>query len=81
MESSLVSVLSEIEAIVRDELDRDDVVLRPETTAKDVEGWDSLTNIRIMVAIERRFWIRFSVMEVTEIPNVGELVKVIEARA
>ena len=76
-----MSTLSEIEAIVRDELDRDDVVLGPETTAKDVDGWDSLTNIRIMVAIERRFRVRFSVMEVTEIPNIGELVKVVEARA
>lgn len=75
-----MSILSEIETIVGDELDRDGVVLGPETTAKDVAGWDSLANIRIMVAIERHFRIRFSMAEVTEIPNIGELVRTVESR-
>ncbi len=47
------------------------------TTAKDVEGWDSLMHINLIVAIEREFKIRFTTREIAGLPNVGELIDLI----
>ena len=58
----------------------DDIVLSDETTAADIEGWDSLTNIRLLVQIEIDFDISFSSSEIADIPNVGELADLIVSR-
>lgn len=58
----------------------DSIVLRPDLTAQDVEGWDSLTHIRLLVTVERAFKIKFTVTEVGELKNVGELMRLIEAK-
>ena len=58
----------------------DDIVLTDETTAADIEGWDSLSNVRLLVQIELDFNITFSSSEIADIPNVGELAEVIGAR-
>lgn len=73
-----MSILSKIEMIVRDELDDDDIVLTPETRARDVDGWDSLAHIRLMVAVERAFSVRFTTAAITELENVGALISLIE---
>jgi acyl carrier protein len=61
-------------------LGRDDVVLTAETTARDVPGWDSVTHIQLMVAIERAFGIRFRTGELAHVENVGQLVQRISRR-
>jgi len=66
---------------VFDEVFDDDLItLAPELSARDVEGWDSLTHIRLMLTIEKAFKIKFSTSEVGKLQNVGELVALIEAR-
>lgn len=67
-------ILSRVSAIVGDVLAIDNLSLEPSTTARDVEGWDSLTHVQIIVAIEKAFNIRFRTGEMTGIANVGELV-------
>ncbi len=57
-----------------------EIELSDDTTAADIEGWDSLTNIRVLVQIEQDFNISFSTTEIADIQNVGELVDVILAR-
>ena len=52
----------------------DDITLTSETTAADVENWDSLNNIRLMAQIESEFGMRFTTSELTGLKNVGELV-------
>ena len=47
-------------------------------SAKDVEAWDSLSNIRMIVAVEAKFKIRFSVIEISNLKNVAQFVKVIQ---
>jgi acyl carrier protein len=64
--------------IFRDILDEEDLVLAPETTAEDVEAWDSLTHVQLMVAIEKRFGIKFTSREISGFQNVGELLAAIE---
>ena len=58
------SVLNEVTAIFKDVLDSGDIELKYETTANDVEDWDSLTHIQIVVAIEKHFGIRFTSGEI-----------------
>ena len=59
----------------------DDITLTPETTAADVENWDSLNNIRLMAQIESEFGMRFTTSELTGLKNVGELVAILQARS
>ena len=72
--------LAQVQEIMQDVFDLDDLVITPETTAEDVEEWDSLSHIRLVVAIERRFKIRFKTSEISGLQNVGELVSVIDAK-
>jgi acyl carrier protein len=67
--------LSEIQAIFRDILDEETVVLTEETTANDVDGWDSLTHIQLVVAIEKHFKIKFTSKEILSWKNIGEMLE------
>ncbi|MFL5740264.1 MAG: acyl carrier protein [Flavisolibacter sp.] len=59
--------------IFRDVLDNEDIVIKDSTTADDIEEWDSLSHIQLIVAIEKHFKIRFTTAEVTSYKNVGEM--------
>lgn len=64
-------------AIFRDVLDDESIVLTDSTTADDVEGWDSLTHVNLLVAVEKGFGIRMSTREVKSMRNVGDFVDII----
>ena len=66
--------------IFQDIFDDDSIEVTPEMTAKDVDGWDSLTHIRMILTVEKAFKIKFSTSEVGHLETVGDLVKLIEAR-
>jgi acyl carrier protein len=74
-------IRAELQDILCDLFDDDDIVIRDEMTAADVAGWDSLNNVRLMVMVERKFGVHFTTGEVVGLKNVGELVKLIEARS
>jgi acyl carrier protein len=63
--------------IFHDVFMRDDIALRPDLTAKDVEGWDSFKQIEIILAVEERFGIKMSTRELDSLRNVGDLARVI----
>ena len=69
-----------VATIVAETLGLDGVLLADHTTAADVEGWDSLANVQIIVAIEKMFGIRFRTGEIPAIKNVGDLVARIGGR-
>ena len=58
----------------------EEIELKPELSAEDVENWDSLGNIRLFVAIEENFSIQFTTSEISNLKNVGELVDAILSR-
>jgi acyl carrier protein len=73
-------ILRQVQAVMRDVFDNDDIVLTESTTAADVEGWDSLSHIQLIVAVEKHFNIRFTSKEILSWQNVGELAASIQAK-
>lgn len=73
-------ILAELTEIFRDVFDDDAIVVTNQTTAPDVEGWDSFNHINLVIAVENRFHIRFQVAEIEELRNVGELARLIEKK-
>lgn len=73
-------LLIQINTIFRDILDNEDVVVEESTTANDVEEWDSLTHIQLVVAIEKYFKIRFTSIEIQSWKNVREMLDCIQNR-
>jgi len=60
--------------------DDNDIEISPEMTADDVDGWDSLSHVNLIVTIEIRFGIKFSQKELLTFKNVGDLMKSIESK-
>lgn len=63
--------------IFRELFDDDHLILRPDMTARDVDGWDSLAHVRLLLTIERKFHIKFSASEVGGLRSVGDLVSLV----
>ena len=73
-------VLQKVQEIFRDVLDNDDIVLNENTVAKDVEEWDSLSHIQLVVALEKHFGVKFTTGEISSWKNVGDMLKAIIAK-
>ena len=73
-------ILEEITTIFRDVLDNEEILLTVETTASDIDGWDSLAHIQLVVAFENHFNIRFTSSEIQSWDNVGAIVEAIQAK-
>ena len=58
----------------------DTIILDPDLTAADVEDWDSLTHIRLVLAVQNTFQLKFSAAEIGKLMNVGGLVKLIQSK-
>lgn len=69
--------LKQVQDIFRDILDEEQLVLTDNTTAENVDGWDSLSHIQIVVAIEKHFKFRFTSKEILSWANVGEMMNCI----
>lgn len=67
-------IISEVQEIFREVLDNDDLEIQESTSARDVEEWDSLNHIQLVVAIEKHFKMRFTTAEIQNWKNVGEMV-------
>jgi acyl carrier protein len=73
-------VLQRITELVRELSEDDTVVLTDASTAQDVEWWDSLLHVRLFLAIESEYKIRFETREVTQPSSVGEMVALIRKK-
>jgi acyl carrier protein len=73
-------IYARLAKVFQDVFDEDSINVTPELSAKDVDGWDSLTHIRLILSIEKAFKIKFSTSEIGKLQNVGDLVVLIKAR-
>ncbi len=70
-----------LQDIFRDVFDDDSLCIREDTTAKDIEDWDSLEHINLIASVERAFKMRFTVKEVSGMKHVGEMLDILDVRA
>ena len=77
---TLEEIIQQLYPIFKDVLDNDDIVVTYQTTASDIEEWDSLTHVQLVVAIEKHFKIRFQSNEINRFKNVGEMCEAIKIK-
>ena len=73
-------IFEKLEEIFRDIFDDDNLVVNDETNATDIEGWDSLRQVSLLVAAENVFHIRLAISDTRNLQNVGALVDIIEQK-
>lgn len=70
-----------VAAVFREMFDDEHLEMSAATTAADVDGWDSLTHIQLLLALEQRFHIKFNTGEIAGLANVGEMVSLIARKS
>jgi len=70
-------IIGQLTPIFRNVLDDDELIITPATKAADVDGWDSLAHIHLVVSIEKAFKRRFAPEELSSLEHVGDLVTLI----
>jgi acyl carrier protein len=68
-------MLQAVTVVFRDVLDLPDLTLSPATTAGEVEAWDSLSHVQLVVAVEKRFQVRFTAKEIQSFTCVGDMIE------
>jgi acyl carrier protein len=71
-------ILTRLSILVSEVLDTEDIKITPNTSAEDVDGWDSLAHVRIIIAIEEEFGVRFTTHEVAALKTVRGIVELVE---
>ena len=71
------NVMNRLENVFRDVFDDNRIVISENTTAADIEDWDSLEHINLIAAVEKEFGMRFTMKEVSGMKNVGEMLDII----
>lgn len=75
-----MNTMETLEEVFRQVFDDPGITLKSETTADDVEGWDSLSHVNLIMAVENRFNVRFNMKEVIGFKNVGDLARCVESK-
>ena len=75
-----MDVRDKLNGIFQEIFKDDGIQITPEMTANDVEGWDSFSHVTLIVAVETRFNIKFSLKETMSFKNVGDLLKFIKRK-
>ena len=74
------NTLQRIEEIIRDLFDEYTGAVGLETSAADVDQWDSLGNVQLMVMVEQEFGVQFGTIEIDRLENIGDLVELVESK-
>lgn len=77
---SVEEIFEGLNEVFKDVFDDEEITVTAETTADDIEDWDSLEHINLIVAVEKKFGMKFSMGEVTTMKNVGEMAEIIKSR-
>ena len=74
-------IYRKLTGVFRNVFDDDSIDVRPDLTAGEVDEWDSLSHIRLVLTVERTFGVKFSASEIGKLKNVGEFVDLIRSKA
>ena len=77
MNDPIPKIISQMNEVFTEVFDDEDISIQSETSSIDIDGWDSLAQIRLIVGIEQKFLISFSVDEITDLADVGEMSELI----
>lgn len=75
-----MTTIEKLNGIFQMVFDNDEINIQPEMTANDVDGWDSLSHVNLILAVEKGFGIRFAQKELLTFKNVGDLLRSIESK-
>ena len=73
-------IMEKVQAIFRDVFDDDTLIITDSTNSSDIEDWDSLEHITLVVSMEKEFSLSFDLKEVNKLANVGEMVDLIASK-
>lgn len=73
------NILDRLQNVFRHEFDDEELVLSREMSAKDIDDWDSLMHVHLMVNVEKEFGLRFKSSQIADLKNVGELADLLDA--
>jgi acyl carrier protein len=80
MAMTSAEIIVRIEPIMRDLFDEYSGPITPALTANDVEQWDSLANVQLVVMVEKAFGVKFAIAEITQLKNVGGLADLVASK-
>jgi acyl carrier protein len=75
-----MDTLTHLQDVFRNIFDEEALTISRETTAQDIEAWDSVQNVTLMLEVETEFGVRFSTSEMAYLKNVGDLVDLVEKK-
>lgn len=76
-----MEIKERLQEIFRDVFDEEDLEIKEDMSAKDIEDWDSLAQINLIVAIEKEFGVKFNLEEISQLKNIGEMLKQIKTKS
>jgi acyl carrier protein len=74
------TIIRELQPIFRDVLDRPNLNLTAASNASNVEDWDSLAHVNLVVAIEKHYKVKFALGELQDLKNVGDMAQLIQKK-
>jgi acyl carrier protein len=74
-------IYEKLNTVFEDVFDDDPIVVRPELSADEVDGWDSLTHVRLILTVEKALNVQFSASEIGKLKNVESLAELIRSKA
>ena len=72
-----MEIVTELNGIFRQVFDDDAIVITRETTSSDIDGWDSLSHMNLVIAVEMAFKVKFALGELQTLKNVGDMIDLI----
>lgn len=75
-----MDTLARLQEVIRNVFDDDSLPITRATTAQDVEAWDSVQNVTLVMEVEQEFGVRFSTSEIAYLKNVGELADLVDKK-
>ena len=73
-------IMEKVQRIFREVFDDDTLVIEDSTNSSDIEDWDSLEHISLIISMEKEFGLKFDIKEVNKLENVGQMVDMIRSK-